>query len=271
LAAAEIKQPTRGDILAYKAHLLDQRLSGLTINNYLSSIRQFYFWLEETKGGKNIARNVRGTRPPKGFRKDALTTDQAAKVLLAIDITKPEGLRNYAIINLMLRSGLRCGEIIWTDVGDIDKLQDETILRVWGKGRDGKDEFVILTQAALEPITRYLATRGECRGDDPLFVSESHRNYGGRISTQTLRYAVKTAMRSIGLDSLRLSAHSLRHTALTWSLTGGATIQEAQAMARHASSSTTMGYLHNLERIENSAERKVDKFLQEQWRDNDDS
>ena len=59
----------------------------------------------------------------------------------------------------------------------------------------------------------------------------------------------------------RLTAHSLRHTASTLSLQGGATIQEAQALGRHASIDTTMLYAHNIERIAQAPERKIAELL----------
>jgi integrase/recombinase XerC/integrase/recombinase XerD len=65
----------------------------------------------------------------------------------------------------------------------------------------------------------------------------------------------------MGLDSKRFSAHSMRHTGITLSLKGGATIQEAQAMARHSSIDTTMIYAHNINRLLHAPERKIDDVL----------
>ena len=62
----------------------------------------------------------------------------------------------------------------------------------------------------------------------------------------------------MGLDDSRLTAHSLRHTAISLSIQGGASLQQAQAMARHSDSKTTLVYFHNLERISLGAE----KFIQ---------
>ncbi len=72
---------------------------------------------------------------------------------------------------------------------------------------------------------------------------------------------IKKYLRCIGLDNRRITAHSLRHTAITFSLQGGATIQEARAFARHASINTTITYAHNVNRIVNAAERKIDMIL----------
>jgi integrase/recombinase XerC/integrase/recombinase XerD len=95
----------------------------------------------------------------------------------------------------------------------------------------------------------------------PLFVSHSDRNNTERVTTRTLSRIAKERLRGINLNSTRLSAHSLRHTAITLSLQAGATIQEAQGMARHASITTTMIYAHNIDRIANAPERKIDALF----------
>jgi integrase len=87
------------------------------------------------------------------------------------------------------------------------------------------------------------------------------RNTNGRVTTRTISRIAKNHLRGINLDSDRLTARSFRHTAITLSLKGGATIQEAQGMARHASITTTMEYAHNMDRIKTASERKIDALL----------
>ena len=90
---------------------------------------------------------------------------------------------------------------------------------------------------------------------------DKFRNRGGRMTTRSISRIAKQAMREQGIDSPRLTAHSMRHTAVTLALLGGATVQETQAMARHASVTTTMRYAHNLDRAEAKAEHSVDAVL----------
>jgi integrase/recombinase XerC/integrase/recombinase XerD len=129
------------------------------------------------------------------------------------------------------------------------------------KGREEKDEFVVLTSETLKPIHAYLKARGNGKGDAPLFESLSDRNRGGRLSTRTLRNVIKERLRAIGIDSDRLTAHSLRHTAVTLALQAGASVQEAQAMAGHANINTTLIYAHNIDRVRDAPERKIDALL----------
>jgi integrase/recombinase XerC/integrase/recombinase XerD len=92
---------------------------------------------------------------------------------------------------------------------------------------------------------------------DPLFASQSNRSSGEPIKERTIRWIVKDTLRKIDIDDSRLSAHSLRHTAVSLSIKGGASLIQAQAMARHADPKTTMIYFHNHERIKSGAERFV--------------
>jgi integrase/recombinase XerD len=86
-------------------------------------------------------------------------------------------------------------------------------------------------------------------------------NKGERLTTRSVSRIVKQHLRGIGLDSDRLTTHSPRHTAITFSLLGGASIQEARALGRHADINTTMIYAHNIHRIADAPERKIDALL----------
>ena len=165
------------------------------------------------------------------------------------------------MLNLLIRTGLRSVEAIRADVEDIRQQGGEALLWIQGKGQDAKDQFVVLTPDSLRPIYEYLQARGTPGQDKPLFASISDRNGGGRLTTRTIRRIAKDRLREIGVDSDRLTAHSLRHTAITLSLEAGATVQEAQALGRHANINTTLIYAHNIDRLKNAPERMIDKLL----------
>ena len=255
-----MKELTREDILAYKRHLQGQ-MSSLSVNGYMTAVRKWYAWLEGEKLYPNIARDIKGLKRPTGFAKDTLSEKQLQKALGAIDRSSLEGLRDYAIFNLMARTGLRDIEVARASVGDIRQEAGQPILYIQGKGRDRADEFVLLLPEALKPIKDWQKARARAMGqpadEEPLFCSLSLRNYGQALSTRSISRLIKQAMRSIGLDDKRLTAHSLRHTAITLAVKGGASLHQAQAMARHSSPSTTMIYFHNLARISQGAERYI--------------
>lgn len=255
------QNPTRETILSYKAALEVQKLSALTISLYLVTVRKFFEWAESVKLYPNIARGVKGAKRSKGFRKDPLTVGQVRELLDTVDRSTIGGKRDYALLNLLVRTGLRTVEAVRANVGDIRQESGEAVLWIQGKGRDSKDEFVLLTAETLKPIQDYLQARGGAAEPSPLFESLSDRNRAGRLTTRTASRIAKTTLKGIGLDSERLTAHSLRHTAITLSLLGGATIQEAQALGRHSNVNTTLIYAHNINRIAHAPERKIDALL----------
>jgi integrase/recombinase XerD len=251
------------DILDYKKFLDSQGLSAYTITAYLVVVRRFFTWTESKKIYPNIAKTIKGMKSPKGFRKENLSNQQIARVLKGINQSTLQGKRDFAIINLLLRTGLRTIEIQRADIGDIAKRIDEAKFYIQGKGRDAKDEYVVLTYTSLKPILTYLEARGQADKSAPLFASISDRNNGNRMTTRSISRLIKNALLKADIDDKRLTAHSLRHTAITNALKGGASLQEVKTMARHANINTTLIYSHNLERMANPAERLIDKYMEE--------
>jgi len=261
-------RPQREHILEYKAYLQDKtitdnkgemkKLSPLTVTAYLTALRRFFAFLEAEKVYPNIAKDIKGLKRPKGFLKDTLTKDEVKRLL---EGTKEEGLnalRDLAMINLMLRTGLRTIEITRADIGDIGRNGGETVLKVWGKGRDVKDDFVILTANAYEPILDYLQARGQTKTNEPLFASHSNRNKREPLTTRSIRRIIETRLKAVGLKTSRVTAHSLRHTAGTIALMNGADILSVKEMLRHANINTTLIYTHNLNRLEKGAEKFIE-------------
>lgn len=253
---------TRETVLAYKNEL-EQTKKPATVNAYITAVRRLYTALESEGVKPNIASNIKGVRRAQNSSKDALTIDQT-RALLA---RKPEegasleSLRNYAIINLMVRRGLRTCEVARANIGDIRQINGHAVLYVQGKGYSEKSDFVVLNNECLLPIYRYLNARN-CRDlEAPLFAGIGNRNKGGRLTAIYISRVVKAALRSIGVNSPAITAHSLRHTAVTLALIGEAPLQDVQAMARHKSINTTMIYAHNLQRMQAQAESAIDRVI----------
>ena len=252
---------TRDDVKSFKEYLVDEKkLKPATVSSYLASVRSFYAYSEDN-GIENIAHRVKGVTDSRSFKKEPLTPDQAQRLLASIDRSTEKGMRDFAILNLMLRTGLRDIEIVRANCKDIQTKAGVDVLYVQGKGRASKDNFVVLTPKALSPITTYLEKRGNVNELDPLFASVSSRNAGERLTVRSISRIAKSALRAIGIDDERYTAHSLRHTAITFSLLGGATERDAQQMARHANITTTMLYSHDIDRIKRAAEREIGNVL----------
>ena len=261
---------SREAVLSYKAWLLTEGYRATTISNYLSAVRLLFAWASENGLAPNIADGVTGSRQSRTHRKDPLTAEQVVRLLASMPTATLLDARNFAITTLAVHTGLRTIELVRGNVNDIRTRGDDTLLWVHGKGRDDADEFVVLTEATLVPIMRYLTRRGHADGNEPLFANPVKRGSGARLSTRTIRRMIKDALRTIDINSPRISAHSLRHTAITLALQEGASLVHAKEMARHRNVATTMLYAHNLNRIEEAAEKKVAQRIQRR-RENDDA
>ena len=261
LRGNDIQSPNRETIIRYKEDLKARGLSSYSVSVYIVAIRRFFEWAEGMKYYPNIAKGIKTGKKSNGFRKDSLTVEQIQELLTSIDRTTLEGKRDYAMLNLLIRTGLRTIEAVRANRDDIRQQGGAAVLWIQGKGRDSKDDFVLLTPASLKPLYAYMKADRRRKKTGPLFISLSDRNNGGRLTTRSIRRIVKVRLRGIGIDSDRLTAHSLRHTAITLSLKAGATIQEAQVLGRHANINTTLIYAHNIDRIRNAPERRIDKIL----------
>jgi len=252
---------TRENIEDYVDHLTARGLKTTTISNALGAVRCFFTWAESMAYYPNIAKGVKGPKRSRNHKKDALTPDQIRAILAAINRETLEGARDFAVINLMIRAGLRTVEIIRANIGDMGTLDGEEVLRIQGKGRDDKEDLAVLTPAILAPVRAYLARRGPVRDEAPLFAAHGPNNDGGRITTKTIRRNFKAYAALAGIVSSRITAHSCRHTAVTLLLKSGGTIQAAQVLARHADINTTLIYAHNLDRIKTAPEYQIDAYL----------
>ena len=250
---------TRVEVLQYREELLAKGMSSLSVGGYLTSVRRFYAWAEGEKVYPNIARDIKGPKRKQQFRKQALTAAKAKEVLSYQD---GQGLRDHAILNILLRTGLRTIEVIRANVEDITYKAGTRVLLVHGKGRSERDAFVILTDTAYQPIADYLATRGKVKAGEPLFTSHSNNSKGGRLSTRTVSGIAKQSLRSVGLDSKEYTAHSLRHTTAVTIMRAGGSIEDAQHVLRHSSPATTQIYTATIReelRLRNSTESLLDR------------
>ena len=261
-AENNISQPTRSDLIAFRDELKAVNKAS-TVKTYLTATRLFFRWLEQEGLYKNIADKIKGAKVEHGHKKDALTVDQVKDVIdtFTTDTEASTAKRDYAIFCLMVTCGLRTIEVVRADLEDLRTLGSKTVLYVQGKGKDEKSEYVIITREVEKAIRSYLATRTDATDKAPLFSSTSNNSKGKRLTTRTISGIVKERLKLAGLNSNRLTAHSLRHTAVTLSLLGGSTLQEARQFARHSNIATTEIYAHNLERIANPCEGIVSSSI----------
>lgn len=227
-----------------------------TVNLWLTAVRRFYAWLIEQgmqifnpaviRGIPNHVNNI--------HRRDLLTSAEI-RSLMATCTDAINCKRDRAIMYLMAYPGLRTVEVQRADLADLQTKDDRLILWVQGKGHIEKDDFIVVAPIVEEVIHGWIAERGDKPG--PLFMSLSNRSKGTRLSLRSIRGMVKGRMKDAGIVNGNKSTHSLRHSAITSAIRHGASPLQVQAMARHKSFDTTLGYYHEVSRTENPAEDLV--------------
>jgi integrase/recombinase XerC/integrase/recombinase XerD len=256
----DLSEITRPQILEYRADLLAAGMSSLTVGSYITSVRRFYEWAEANKYYPNVAKGIKTPKRLQQFKKQPLSPLQASALL---SYYESKDLRDFAIISLLLRTGLRTIEVIRANVGDITFKGSQRVLSVHGKGRDEKDQFIVLTDKAYKPIAEYLASRGNVADSEPLFTSTSNNSKGDRLTTRTISYIAKEGLKAIGLNERAFTAHSLRHTTAVNILRAGGSLETAQFTLRHTNPATTQIYtatLNEERRLQNSGEALLDSL-----------
>jgi len=221
-----------------------------TIRRRVAAIRGFYDWLhalgaiENNPAHRQLIRRIKSVR-----MKDrviiVLTSGQANKLLAA---AATENVRNHAMMLTMLHCVLRRGEVASMDVEHIRPLGKYWILDLpFTKG--GSDQYVKIPEHVVEAIETHKEAYGIASG--PLWRSLSRRNAGGRLTPTSIYRIVRSTALVAGLPEI--GAHTLRHTGCTLAIEAGASIQQVQSHARHKQIETTMVYVHQRDRLRDSA------------------
>lgn len=261
LAETGEERPTRETVISYREEL-KERCKATTVQNYIEAVKIFFAWTETEGLYPNVAERVKGAKISREHKRDYLTGEQIAEVLEAIDRSTEKGLRDYALVLLTVTGGLRTIEAHRANIGDFGKAGNATALYIQGKGREEKAEFVKIPREVETAVNAYLKARGvkdkNKAAKEPLFVScSNNESTGQRLSVRSISGIIKSRFIAAGYDSDRLTAHSLRHSAVTISLLEGNTLQEAQQFARHRNIATTQIYAHNLDRAKNNCEYSI--------------
>ena len=255
-AANDITKPARADLENWRDGLIADKKSPATVQLYLTSAKIFFRWLAQEGLYPNIADHLKArVKINHEHKKDALTSAQAGKVIKGVKGDSIKDKRDRAILALMTTAGLRCIEVARADVGDVIQQFGKTYLLIQGKGHSAKDAKVLLAAQVVTLIHDYLNARGNVTENQPLFTSTANRNRGQRLSTQSISKMVKAKLRAAGIDTPRLTAHSLRHTAATTMIIAGVELTHVQQVLRHVNINTTMIYNNAVERMKNTAEQ----------------
>lgn len=253
-------QLKKSDLIKYKSDLIKENKSVYTIDLRLTVIRRLFNYLYQAGIYKdNIALDIKAPRKDKEFRKGYLPIDQVKQLLSIIDTTSITGKRDFALISLMIRTGIRRIEVCRMRVGDMNS----EAINIQRKGKVNKDCRIGVRDKALQAIHDYLVCR-DLTDDSPMFVSHHHGYKDRPISEVMISRIVKTYLGKIGINDKHYTCHSLRHTAAILALKNGATIYDVQQMLGHTSIETTRIYLRAIDaekRLDNDAIRCLDELF----------
>ena len=243
-----LKEVDRHVLRDYLSHLMEQGRVKASTARKLSAIRSFYKYLLRER---MVAANpIATTASPKLDRRlpSFLTQEEIEQLLEAPDLSKPQGQRDRALIELLYASGLRVSELVNLNLEQVDLHTRE--IRVRGKG--SKERMVLMGKPAATALNAYLnqgrpSLLGEKRSN-AIFLNR----YGQRIMERRVQKIIQEYAERAGIDK-RVHPHMLRHTFATHLLDGSADLRVVQELLGHANLSSTQIYTH----ITKSQARKV--------------
>ena len=213
--------------------------------------------LKNDHGTLPLAKSIKTPKAAATHTSDYLTPVQAANLLKTIKDTHTKAAaRDYVMCNLVLALGMRTIEIERANVGHLHQKNGMWFLEIHGKG--GKNVAKKIDDGVAAMLLEYLQGRGAVPEDAPLFAATSnHQGTEGRIPAKSISRIIKGHLVHAGINSSRITAHSLRHTAAMFKLKAcNGNLKETQEFMRHSDPKTTMIYLDaiNAEKDTSSAD-----------------
>ncbi len=251
---------TRAHVLAWRGQLEQRGLSGATIRRKLAALASLFDHLLDANAiaGGNPVHGVKRPRIETNEGKTPALGDHQAKALLdAPDLATLQGLRDRAVLAVLLYHGLRREEAARLSVQDMQERRGIKHLRVHGKG--GKLRYLPMHPVALERIHAYLEASGHHleQAAAPLFMPLRGKATGAGLSADGIYALVGRYAKTAGIEVAGLGVHGLRATAATNALEHEADIAKVQQWLGHANISTTKIYDRRNSRPEDSPTFKV--------------
>ena len=227
------------DLDNFSASLHDQRITPRSQARILSGVRSFFKFLlldgfiDADPTELLVSPHVRNALP------DVLSTAEVDRLEASIDLSKWEGQRNRAIIEVLFSCGLRVSELVNLKLSNL--YVEEKFVRVTGKG--DKERLVPISSRALDELNAWFADRNAMRiksgEEDYVFLNRR----GAHLTRTMILIMIKRQAVEAGITKT-ISPHTLRHSFATALLEGGADLIAIQAMMGHEDIATTEIYTH---------------------------
>ncbi|HAF28880.1 MAG TPA: site-specific tyrosine recombinase XerD [Bacteroidales bacterium] len=252
------------DIRKFVTYLEIAKLQVTPLNVTLQNLKDFIQWINEL--GLNARSQARIISGLKAFFKyliveDIIETDpsnllesprlgrklpevlsliEIDRIIAAIDLSKPEGQRNKAIIETLYSCGLRVSELINLKISNL--YFDDGFIRVVGKGN--KERLVPIGNKAMKEIKYYFQDRNLLSQIDKASENIVFLNRRGKKLTRVMIFTIIKRLAEIAKINKSISPHTFRHSFASHLIDGGADLRAVQEMLGHESIITTEIYTH---------------------------
>ena len=264
-----IEYAKTSDIIQYRESRRSLGYSTHYIYVHMSALKGLYRYLRINQKSLNLPTQydydimvpIKNERIKASIKKPILTLDQARHIILHTKNTRKYiwHYRDHAIIYLMMTSGLRRIEIVHAKREDYQIVDEQWLLYINKKGRKSDEEFVKISKGAGIALNEYLNIR---KDDHPyLFISHRSVSNKGHLSRTFFYDMFPRVLKDCGLDGLGITPHCLRHSAATFNLLRGDSIEATKSLMRHVNIQSTLVYANHIERMKDDSELQIEKFI----------
>jgi len=225
---------SRVDIEGFMQYLAAQRMTGVTRVRKLAAIRKFFTFLEENSIlAANPAHTVKGARREE--KEPHILYKEQYKALL---YEASDNIRDYAIIQTFLQTGIRLSELANLRVNDVD-FEHRLLTVRQGKGK--KDRQIPLVDDAVKALRNYMRYRNTqlILDDETLFLAKN----GTSLNVSTVKYTIAKYVKRAGIRK-KVSVHTLRHTFGAHKADKNMSLATLQELMGHKKKETTLKYIH---------------------------
>jgi len=225
------------DLQAFIDHLRrDRHLRAASINRFVVALHSFsQFALQQRWSKRDLAQDLKTYHLPAPQEPTRLSRAEVRRLVTSVDLNGRNGHRDLAIVQLLLQTGIRIGELAALSVGDLTLNKRNGSVRIQAE-KTHAERVVPLNTAARRALQNYLNSRGEPAPTEPLFLSERRQ----RMRLVTLQHRVKKYLSCAGREDL--SAHDLRHHFATELYEKTGKLTAVQQALGHRSVVTTARY-----------------------------
>lgn len=234
-----LKDVTLDSLRAFAASLHDTGIGAKSQCRILSGVRSFCKFMVKDGWVDNDPSELLESPQTGRHLPEVLSTEEVDMLEAAVDLTKWEGHRNRAMIEMLFSCGLRVSELVALTLSGL--YLDERFIRVLGKG--SKERLVPISDRAIRELQLWFDTRRtmDIKPGEEDYVFLNRR--GAHLTRTMVLIFIKNYARAAGIKK-NISPHTLRHSFATALLEGGADLRAIQAMLGHESIGTTEIYTH---------------------------